>query len=282
MFSREDKIDDRRTMRIHIFHSNTQRNGFTVIEMIVAAGIFTSAVLIAVSLFVSVSGVQKRIASTQRIQEDMRYVTEAVAQQIRLGSIHYYYYLDPNLDGSIFVGGPGGTESIDLYPTAAENVTTLALINQSGEYIYFDHEVVGGRGILRYCQLSTEADPATCQWIDVTPTEVDITSMRFVITPSADPFYDPMANRACTTDAECLATGGPGPKPYSWESYRCDTAASRCEYFTDGGNFQPKVRIIMEAKGSVGTPKQQGHLSLETMVSTRSVEFSVLNPYHDQ
>ncbi len=252
-----------------------RKSGFTLIEVIVAMGIFTTVSLIAVNLFVTVSGVQKRIASTQRIQEDMRYVIEAVAQQIRLGSINYYYYMDPNLNGILLNGNActaGVDCAIDLYPDpAASSVTTLALIDQSGSYIYFSLR----SNTLQYCKKTTKLDPCgPGDWLNITPSQVSITGLRFIITPSADPFVDPGAVYTChLPDLSCDAVSG----TYQWKSYRCSGDNSPCKYYSDGGNLQPKVRIIMRSQGAVGQPRDQGKLSLETIVSTRQIMSGVIN-----
>ncbi|MFC1687770.1 type II secretion system protein J [Patescibacteria group bacterium] len=262
-------------MSIYSRRNRSKEKGFTLIEALVALGIFSTVILITVTIFVTVTGVQRRVASNQKIQDDMRQVFEAVAQQVRLGTIHYNYYSDPDLNGNY-----NPFTAIDLYPTATDLVTTLALINQNGEYVYFDHDSTGGRGILRYCKLPDASNPATCTWLDITPSQVDISHIQFLISPSADPFYDPMQKVNCVVDADCVTTNG----SYVWTSYRCDPTFvpnGRCEYYTDGGNYQPKVRIVIEARGISGKVSEQGHIQLETIISTRSVESKVLNDNGD-
>ncbi|MFH1236747.1 MAG: prepilin-type N-terminal cleavage/methylation domain-containing protein, partial [Parcubacteria group bacterium] len=248
-------------------------SGFTLLEAIVAMGIFSAATLMAVNLFVLVSGVQRRIASNQRIQDDMRQMVESIAQKVRLGTIHYTYYMDPDLDGV----ETGDGNFIDLYPTADTPVTTLALIDQNGQYVYIDHEVgADGRGIFRYCQLGDPIDPfagTNCGWRNITPTQVDIEDVQFLITPSADPFLDIETSENCDGSSSCdIASGG-----YQWGSHRCAAAGDPCLYYTDGGQYQPKIRMIVDVRGVSGKPREQGHLSLETIISTRQVNFEVLN-----
>ena len=229
----------------------------TLMELIVAAGIFTTVTFIAVNLFVTASGVQKRIASTQRIQEDMRYVVEAIAQQVRLGSIDYAYYQDPNVDANY-------ADAVDLHPSAASRPSTLALLDQSGtNFVLFSLDV----DKLKYC--SRPDRTSACAWLDITPEQVSITRLEFMIMPSADPFANP-SSLACLTVNPCAG---------QCQSYRWDN--TRCEYYSDGHNFQPKVRIVMEARGSIGQPREQGNLSLETIVSTRQVQVNVINTNYD-
>ncbi|HCJ52803.1 MAG: hypothetical protein A2898_00085 [Candidatus Kerfeldbacteria bacterium RIFCSPLOWO2_01_FULL_48_11] len=259
--------------RKHSFKND--RRGFTLLEAIVAMGIFSAAVLMAVNLFVLVSGVQRRIASNQRIQDDMRQMVESIAQNIRLGSVHYAYYRDPNLDGAL-CAGPGCF--IDLYPDAAP-VTTLALIDQNGTYIYIDYEITGGRGTLRYCYTDSPVDPFTSgNCTNITPSQIDIKDVQFVITPSADPFFDPEYPGTCGPSLSCnIVSNG----TYQWGSHRCAGSGDPCLYYTDGGQYQPKVRMVIDVRGTSGKPREQGHLSLETIVSTRQVNFEVLNKHGD-
>lgn len=266
----------------------SKTSGFTLIESLVALGIFTSVILIAVTIFVTVSGVQRRVASNQRIQDDMRQVFEAVAQQVRLGSVHYMYYMDPNLDGAVCSGGLPGQCFIDLHPTAASPVTRLALIDQAGDFIYFNHDTSGPRGILQYCKIPIDCVPGAtcnpstnCTWLDITPSEVDITTLNFMIMPSADPFAGQAAGYNCGATLSCDAAFAGSP-PYHYGSHRCPLGfGTPCVYYTDGGNYQPKVRIVVEARGTSGKVKEQGHIQLETIISTRSIEAQVLNDYGD-
>lgn len=247
--------------------------GFTLIEVIVALGIFSTVTLIAINIFVTVTGVQKRVASTQKVQEDVRYIVEAMAQQIRLGSINYAWYANPDWD-------IGTGDALDLYPTSTPP-STLAVIDQDGAYIYFKldtsdpdiHKVV-------FCKKSPPTQTDACagdDWINITPTQITVESLKFVITPSADPF--PLTTPTavdCTAqgDADCLAQGP------AYTSYRC-LDSTTCRYYADGDNFQPKVRIIMSSRGVAGQALEEGFISVQTTVSTRTVENSVTNPYYE-
>ena len=231
-----------------IFGNQKNNLGFTLIEMILALFIFVMVIVIVANIFVVINNSQRKVATMQKIQDDVRYIFESITQEIRLGTINYAYYTD---------------HAIDLYPSGTTDNTILALINQSQQYIFyrlFD-------GSIQYCSL---ADPnGTCDWQDVTPIGVTVTKLTFVITPSADPFVN-MTATACTLDSQCSP------------SYRCDTVTDhRCEYFTGGHNFQPHVTVLMKSEGSDATVAEQSRITMQTTVSSRLITSKVLNDTHD-
>ncbi len=233
------------------FQKKTARNsGFTLIEMIIALSIFVLVVLMVSNIFVVINHSQRRVANLQKLQDDVRYSLEAMAQEIRLGRINYDYYV---------------TENIDLHPESAVIDYPLAVINQSGEFVYYRKN---GNN-LEFCKNDTSAD---CQeWQVVTPVGAIVDELRFIITPSADPFSE-VAEKRCASDADCDA---------DYNSYRCDTVQQRCEYFSDGGNFQPKVRIIMKSEGTGDLPAGQARIVIQTLVSSRLINSKVQNLFYD-
>jgi len=226
--------------------------GFTLIEMIVVVGIFTTVVLIALNLYLTIANIQKRVLSLQKIQEDIRFAVESMAQQIRLSKINYSYYV---------------AKPIGLYPGAA-TVDTLALLNQTGDKVFF--RLNNNKLEYQSCP-STDTDPATiCDetdypWQDVTPAEVKIKNLEFFITPSADPFSMPAGVLNDCPNTACPA------------GYQCDVNINKCQYFTDGGNFQPKVRIIMATEGVSTQQKERASINIQTTVTSRIAESTVVN-----
>ena len=72
---------------------NLKKNklGFTLVEVVVALGIFSIATTYAISIFVQSNQVQKRTANIQRILSDARYALEVMAREVRMGHIDYDY-----------------------------------------------------------------------------------------------------------------------------------------------------------------------------------------------
>ncbi len=234
------------------YNKKNNQLGLTLMEMLVAIGIFTTVVLIALTIFVTISDTQKRVISIQKIQEDIRYAVETMAQEIRLGKIDYAYYVANN---------------IDLYP-GASTVETLALIDQTGNYVFFRRQ--GTHLEYQTCLSTSSPCPDAATWFVITPAEIEIEQVQFFITPSADPFVN-VSTQVCSS----ISPNCPGA---SYLSYRCDTVTdNRCEYFSDSRHFQPKVRIVLATKGENPNIKDRASISVQTTVTSRILQGSVEN-----
>lgn len=65
------------------------KNGFTLLEMIVAIGIFSIAVLFSVSSFLSLQSAEKKIQSSVNVQNNLRFAMEIMAKEIRTGELYH-------------------------------------------------------------------------------------------------------------------------------------------------------------------------------------------------
>jgi len=145
------------------------KKGFTLIEMVVALGIFAIATTYCVSIFVQSNQTQKRTANIYRVLSDTRYTMEVMAREIRLDRIDYQYYQD---------------QGISLEFPLVEDLTTLALTNPSGESVMFRRAVVSDRAVI---QMQVMIDDIAT-WQDITPEDLSIEKLAFYITPDVDPF----------------------------------------------------------------------------------------------
>lgn len=66
-----------------ITHKEKSIKGFTLVEMLVAAGIFTIASLIVGTIFVNANNMQQQSSNMQRLQNEARYLIEKIAKEIR-------------------------------------------------------------------------------------------------------------------------------------------------------------------------------------------------------
>lgn len=231
------------------------KKGFTLIEMLVVLSLFTSVILIATNIYMSVTQIQTRVASLQKVQEDIRFTMESMAQSIRLGKINYDFYLDPNDDDDY-------TDAIDLHHEATTPVDILALIDQTGNYIFYrksSDKLQFCNGTLSNCGL------ADGDWQDITPKGVEVKVLNIIITPSADPSQE-VSLENCPCDGSYL-------------SYRC--VGGTCKYYSDGQNFQPKVKIILKTESPGERPAEKATMQLQTIVSTRIPQNEVKNTYYD-
>lgn len=221
--------------------------------MLVVVGIFSTATLILTNLYVTVTKAQRRVASIQRVLEDARFAVETIGQQVRLGSVDYSYY---------------SANGIDLYPSAPTKPDLLALRTQTNEQLFFRLQA----NVLQTCTFNASSDCMSTGWQDITPANVKVTYLAFQIWPSADPFASYAGPSACASDLDCTSSFN--------KSYRCNLSATpspRCEYATDGRNFQPKVRVTMRSEGT-GAIAERSRVHIETLLTTRSPKGKVENP----
>jgi len=236
---------------------------FTLIEMLVVVSIFSTVVLIATNIYVSVTFIQTRVASLQKIQEDVRFVMETVAQSIRLSSINYIFYTDNN---------------IDLHQEATGKPYVLALIDQTGGRVFYRRSgsTLPGDGQGNLLQVCYGEDDCKLtdndNWQDITPKGVEIKDLKFIITPSADPFTEVASQSGtCSLGETCSSA------PYNF--YRCN--GTTCQYYSDGQKFQPKVKVIIKTESPGERLAEKASMNLQTIISTRIPHFEIKNLYYD-
>lgn len=64
----------------------TSLTGFTLMELVVALAVFSVVIAITMTIFSWVTQGQRKIIALQNVQENTRYVTEAMAKEIRMGT----------------------------------------------------------------------------------------------------------------------------------------------------------------------------------------------------
>lgn len=141
-------------------------SAFTLVEVVVALGIFSIAATYAIGIFVQSNQAQKRTANIQRLTSDARYVMEVMAREVRLGHFDYSYqgYLLP-LSGA---------------------QTELAVLDASNQPIRFKRADSGnGRFSVQVC---TGVDCSGDVYYNITPDDLTVTKLAFYVTPARDPF----------------------------------------------------------------------------------------------
>lgn len=156
-------------MRAWLGRKLAARKGFSLMELLVVLGIFSTVVASATDIFMMASRAQRKVFALERTQADARFTMEAIAREVRTGSVDYDYY------------GDGLTES--------GAVEVLALVDSVGKRI-------------RFYKSSDAADcadaastPCLMVTIDgggtapLTPKGVKVFNVAFFVSPSSDPSY---------------------------------------------------------------------------------------------
>src|SRR6185369_10847974 len=90
-------------------HTNKQR-GFTLIEAVVATGLFAFVVSSVIGVYLSAIKIDRKTRAERAVIQNARYITEFLAKEVRNGSIDY-----------------SGANNCIL------NATTLCIINQASD-----------------------------------------------------------------------------------------------------------------------------------------------------
>jgi len=155
-----------------MFKKVKKQSGFTLIEVVVALGIFSIATTYAIGIFVQSNQVQRRTANVQRVLSDARYVLEVMAREVRMGEIDYDY------SGYATTGG-----ELDL------EQSVLALRDVDNQPIRFRRQLIAGLPDRYVVQVCSEKEVCLADdWLDITPEDLSIERLVFYISPPKDPF----------------------------------------------------------------------------------------------
>lgn len=180
--------------------------GFTLMEIILVLGIFSTTLLLVVNIFVGSAKLQQRTIVAQRLTADARYTLETMARSVRSGAIDYQFYNgeSPYLDEALSLDTPtdplhilatidqDGNRTIfrrksslvsdpwGLGPNLADTIEVCLESSQcvlsSGDYINSSKDACNSDSDCtdenEFCQLSCRFPDA---WNDITPEGVRLT-----------------------------------------------------------------------------------------------------------
>ena len=161
--------------------------GFTLVEMLVVVAVFSIMMLVATNIFLIASKSSRKAASSQRVQGDVRFALEAIAREVRFGTIDYDCYApNPSCDPEDLA------TPIDLVANAGRT-EFLALRDADGNRVRYAVMDVNGVPKLQVCFIDIGAEQISkCDvpeaWQIVTPEEVKITNSTFFLFPFLNPF----------------------------------------------------------------------------------------------
>lgn len=151
---------------------NLNNKGFTLIELLVVLAIFSTFVIVAADLFLTVNRVQRETQVSERVLSESRFILETIARDVRAGRIDYKEFGNP-------------ADPAD------------AIVNPSDELIYINSasERVKIKKSTNFCPSSfsmpcviiSRNNGAT--WASMTPLGVKVVDLKFIVQPDQDPFY---------------------------------------------------------------------------------------------
>lgn len=140
--------------------NNTSQKGFTLMEMIVALGIFTVIVTIVTDLFFSAERIHRQVNGAQQVASAGRSILETLSKEIKSGEIDY--------------STPG---------CLGRARQCLFLKDNEGNKVHFKQ--IGD-------DLSVSSDDAN--WNALQPSGIKITQARFFVDPEKNPFEPKAGN----------------------------------------------------------------------------------------
>jgi len=138
-------------------------NGVSLIELLVAVGIFSILILSATQIFKMVIDGQRSSISAQNVQENMRYAMEKMSKEIRMAQIS-------NHDCEIMFSAPQPTAVLKVFNTTAAD-SMLYFKNQYGYCtVYY----------LENNQLKIMSDSASgVVGAFITPAKIEVSNLKF-------------------------------------------------------------------------------------------------------
>ncbi|MBI3956434.1 MAG: type II secretion system protein [Candidatus Kerfeldbacteria bacterium] len=178
-------------------HDSEKRDhGFTLVEILVVVAVFSITMLVAVNIFLITTRSSRRAALSQKIQGDVRFAVEAMAREVRYGTIDYDCYSpNPGCDPEDPTHTP--YELNNLVTNNKGRTPLLALRDVNGNRVRYkvmpEFPAPGERQTLRVCLIDITRDSLNkCDdpliWEVVTPEDVSIVKGEFYLHPFVNPF----------------------------------------------------------------------------------------------
>ncbi|MFH0857022.1 MAG: prepilin-type N-terminal cleavage/methylation domain-containing protein [bacterium] len=221
---------------VNIFKKlKNNENGFTLMELIVVLGVFTTSALIITEIFIISNKSQRKILEYQRLQSDASYTAEVIARAVRLGSIDYESYEDA-------VNNPA--DKLFITDAAGRKIVFKKAADQDGGCVNDESSPC----LISGFDMNGDSIIAADEEAAITPKGIKIDDLKFFIFPAADPYF----NKTCERDEDCAA----GKK-------QCDLVTNLCAV----ENHQPIVTIVFSVTQASGI--EPITITLQTSVSSR-------------
>lgn len=254
-----------------------RRSGFTLIEILIVAAVFSTLFVVAATVFASIQNRQREVLARQRLVADGRYMLEAMARTLRTERIDYAYYYTSGKPGGDADTGPTSPTTI-LVTRNSLNVQTCYRQDQDGSFPPI------GTGQAMVVSNDCGGSPT---WTALTPNDLKIVDFKVLIVPSSNPFLPvPTLSSQCRQDVAGAggnaatfnsATGvcecedeppGSGDPAECFPSQPCVLIATGQPHVCRNATHQPTVTIILTTETATGL-NTKIQTVLQTTITTR-------------
>jgi len=142
-------------------------------EILVVLAIFSTFVVMATDLFLTINRVQRETQVSERLLSESRYILDTIAREVRSGQIDYQAYGDPMAPDDP-IANPG--ERLYLIAGNADDL----IVRKASDATCPSAESTPCVAISR--------DGGTT-WASMTPLGVRVLDLKFIVHPDLDPFY---------------------------------------------------------------------------------------------
>lgn len=245
--------------------------GFTLMEMMVVTALFALTVTLSSVMFIRTTREGTRAKNIQTVQGDLRYVMEKIGQDLQTATIDYEYYRKLGSAKDANKSEPWRdevTNRILLDRTGSrsgqliDRIGILAL--RDGFYNQIFYVWNAGAQMIETCTNTLggggNIDPAYCdqadRWERLTPSRSQLQKVEFIVSPSSDPFFQPLTANDCLLPltwndgiGRCNCKNGGVPDATKcWIGEVCEqtTTPGGTDFFCQAPDEQPSVTFIVE------------------------------------
>lgn|SRR3989338_494165 len=143
---------------------NTQKSGFSLIEMVVAVGVFSGAALVGVTALLSLMVSQRKAVAIQSAYDNIRFGVEIISKDLRTGDVYH-------------CGSSGVLNLPQDCPPSGNAGTEITFLNSSGQTIRYRIATCGAVGCI---QKSTNGGADE----QITGDDINILNLHFFVTGS--------------------------------------------------------------------------------------------------
>ena len=142
--------------------------GFTLLELIVAIGIFSIVMMIAVGALLSMLNANRKAQALKAVMNNVNFAVENMAKEIRVGTAYH---------ADVIVGAVSS-------PRDASNVNSFAFEESGGDTVDPNDQVgfrlsqINGKGVI---ERSDNGALPSSDWSSITSPDVDIEALRFYV-----------------------------------------------------------------------------------------------------